>query len=534
MEIKQDYISGHEFMRLPSLCTSKVLSNKVSLDVQIKGVNIIDVPDIVNWVQPGDIMITTAYPFRDDMSQILLIMESISKKGVSGIAIKSKCFIKTITKDMINKADECKLLLVELSPEAIFSNIIYETFQAISYKSIQRYIELQNRIDRLLFNMNNSDSLDRMLELLEEEIHRSIGILEEEGKLIRLPHILSQIMTFTEEHYNSLKQQAVYQNNVILNILDQQYRFYVRPLGNSESHQNYLIVDQTDNSLETFEKRVLENVLPILSIQLRNNQLLQRKVKKYRDRFLLDWAKGMIDDTMDIILFAREYDFNLNKDILYQVGIISILETEKLSKELSVTKMRHYVQSLKSQFLITFDGGELLIILEVQPNADNNQNIKRLLRELETAIGEKVRVALSNPQPLNQVSIAYTEARKVYDISKKLNVPKSIITLEDLGIFTVLSLLPRHDEVKQYVDRNLKNIKEYDQKNNSKLLETLNAYFETGGNAKKASERLYIHYNTMMYRLDKIKSILNRNIDDVEIRLQLQVALKIDTMYKVE
>ena len=59
------------------------------------------------------------------------------------------------------------------------------------------------------------------------------------------------------------------------------------------------------------------------------------------------------------------------------------------------------------------------------------------------------------------------------------------------------------------------------------LLETLEAFFATNGNIIKSAEKLYIHRNTMKYRLDQVEKLLDCSLEDAVVRLQLQLALYI-------
>lgn len=73
---------------------------------------------------------------------------------------------------------------------------------------------------------------------------------------------------------------------------------------------------------------------------------------------------------------------------------------------------------------------------------------------------------------------------------------------------------------------------EYDKEKGTDLVLTLTKYFETQGNLKEMSEELFIHYNTVVYRLQRIREITGIDLDDYEERLNLQIALKILDMIR--
>jgi len=84
--------------------------------------------------------------------------------------------------------------------------------------------------------------------------------------------------------------------------------------------------------------------------------------------------------------------------------------------------------------------------------------------------------------------------------------------------------------VSSFVQRFLEPLKTYDLEHGSSLTQTLEAYLDSSGSTKLTSQILFTHYNTVTYRIDKIQSLLGLNIEDSDIRLQLQIALKLDRL----
>jgi purine catabolism regulator len=71
---------------------------------------------------------------------------------------------------------------------------------------------------------------------------------------------------------------------------------------------------------------------------------------------------------------------------------------------------------------------------------------------------------------------------------------------------------------------------DYDLKHDTNLVETLQMYFQVNRNMKQTAERLFTHYNTVIYRLERVKDILVKDLENPEIQLQLQLALKLHQM----
>uniref|UniRef100_UPI00286EEACB PucR family transcriptional regulator n=1 Tax=Anaerosporobacter sp. TaxID=1872529 RepID=UPI00286EEACB len=535
-----NYIRGRDFINLPSMEGCRVLTGEESLNNKIQGANVIEVPDIIDWLRPADVLITTAFPFRDDLSQLVNLLEQFAEKGIAGIAIKPKRYIDTITKDMIDKANEVGIFVIELHANAVFSDIVFETIQAISYKSMNTYWKVQEQTDRLLSELSNTTTIEDMLTTLCKELKRNLMIVDNSYKKIYAKEYWNT--TDNEEKKQGYWNQQSYEKqeyseNEIEELLVlardniETKKYYIIPFYQKENHSIYMLIHQEKQALSTIERKVIENIIPIISLQIRNSNLLKKQLNQYRDRFLLDWLKGAIIDKLDIVLFAKEFGISLNAEGKYQVAIVSFRgkENDKTIKE-QMSRMQYHFYRLKVKFLIAVDGGEVIIIMESTQEEVPQIVLQKLLQELRIELGENLVVILSNPQPINLVSVAYREVKKMKEISFKCRVKGDIIRYSDLGIYTILSLIPNHPEVHSYIKRFVEPIREYDVKNNTKLLETLITYYELGGNAKEASKHLYIHYNTMMYRLDKVKNILEIDIDHVETKLQLQIALKLDAI----
>jgi purine catabolism regulator len=86
--------------------------------------------------------------------------------------------------------------------------------------------------------------------------------------------------------------------------------------------------------------------------------------------------------------------------------------------------------------------------------------------------------------------------------------------------------------VDRYVLDLLQPLIAYDNHHNKNLLPTLVCYFETNRSIKDTAQILYTHYNTIVYRMERIKQLLAVDFENPDIQLQLQLAIKIYLIYK--
>jgi DNA-binding PucR family transcriptional regulator len=93
-------------------------------------------------------------------------------------------------------------------------------------------------------------------------------------------------------------------------------------------------------------------------------------------------------------------------------------------------------------------------------------------------------------------------------------------------VYRLLLPVAETGELSAFADQVLGKLLRHDSSDKGHLLETLRVYFKNRGNVMKTARALYIHRNTLLYRLDRIREIGAYDLDDAETRLQLQLALR--------
>jgi len=127
---------------------------------------------------------------------------------------------------------------------------------------------------------------------------------------------------------------------------------------------------------------------------------------------------------------------------------------------------------------------------------------------------------------IGQLCKSHEQAKLIVENLSKTN-NSSIIHYDDLGLYRILSFDGLQSELSEFCSDTIKPLIEYDRNNDSELVKTLKYYFQYNGNMKKMSEKMFMHYNTIIYRLQKIKDITGLDIENSESRLNLEIALKI-------
>lgn len=121
----------------------------------------------------------------------------------------------------------------------------------------------------------------------------------------------------------------------------------------------------------------------------------------------------------------------------------------------------------------------------------------------------------------DEIKMSYNEAMKTIFMLRFNHYPSNILHYRNLGIVKLLFELNDTRELEAYCEENIGCIIEYDKKYSTDLLMTLKGYLMNGQNLVKTSSALYIHRNTLVYRLSIMKKLLGHNMDDAVTMLEL-------------
>jgi DNA-binding PucR family transcriptional regulator len=128
------------------------------------------------------------------------------------------------------------------------------------------------------------------------------------------------------------------------------------------------------------------------------------------------------------------------------------------------------------------------------------------------------------------VAAANREVRGVLDTLARFGTHGRVVGVADLGLTALLAGIPDR-RLESFRARHLGALEQHDFDHGTHLVETLRAFLETG-EQQAAARRLDIHPNTLRYRLERVRSIAGVNLDDPESRLNLTVALQVQSMLR--
>ncbi|MPM06868.1 hypothetical protein SDC9_53171 [bioreactor metagenome] len=181
--------------------------------------------------------------------------------------------------------------------------------------------------------------------------------------------------------------------------------------------------------------------------------------------------------------------------------------------------------------------GRVMVALRLTIAEDNKDFVleiaKTLLKKLEAAMApNKFRIGIGrNYKEPAQFNKSFFEACNALSVSQLNRSRDPVSHFTDLGIFRILFDYKNREELFQLYRETVGTIIEYDQKNETEYLNTIRTYLNQKCSVNNTAKKLFVHYNTINYRINKIKSLFGIDLDNEEDRMNLYVGIKTADCY---
>lgn len=310
-----------------------------------------------------------------------------------------------------------------------------------------------------------------------------------------------------------------YTNEFISLDLNETYDYFIRdgytymPFGPKPKNEYYAFVEGTD---ETAYKYV-----SLLSVALSN---LQQFYDEKYDRN--NFVKNVVLDNIlpgDIQLKARELHFN--SSVTRVVFLIRIVASNDVS---AFDVIQNLFPDKSKDFVFTISETDIVLIKEVRPNIESGDLEKlafsiadTLLSEFYTRVNIGVGTVMDN---VRNLAVSFREAQIALEVGKVFDTDKSIISYENLGIARLIYHLPTNlceTFLKEVFKKG--SIESLDQE----TLFTIQKFFENNLNVSETSRKLFVHRNTLVYRLEKIKKLTGLDLREFDHAIIFKIALMV-------
>ena len=254
---------------------------------------------------------------------------------------------------------------------------------------------------------------------------------------------------------------------------------------------------------------------------------IQSLLVAYKERFDKDnFIKNLLLDNLLLVdIYNRAKKLHIDTEVR---RVIFIIETKNEKDSSALDNVRSLLGNKAKDFVTAVDEKNIIIVKEVDANdgyAELSKAAQNIYDILKNDGEEDILIAYGTVvNDIKEVSKSYKEAKLALDVGKIFFSEKSIIAYSTLGIGRLIYQLPI-PLCKMFIREIFegKSPDDFDEE----TLTTINKFFENNLNVSETSRQLYIHRNTLVYRLDKLQKSTGLDLRVFEDAITFKIALMV-------
>lgn len=254
---------------------------------------------------------------------------------------------------------------------------------------------------------------------------------------------------------------------------------------------------------------------------------IQSLLVAYKERFDKDnFIKNLLlDNLLRVDIYTRAKKLHIDTEVR---RVVYIIETNS-EKDSALETVKTLFASKTRDFVTAVDEKNIILVKEVKPN-ETFEEIEKVANTVldminSEAMSKQVHIAYGTVvNDIREVSKSYKEAKLALDVGKIFYSDKCIVGYSNLGIGRLIYQLPL-----PLCQMFIKEIFEGTSPDelDDETLSTINKFFENSLNVSETSRQLYIHRNTLVYRLDKLQKTTGLDLRVFDDAITFKIALMV-------
>lgn len=459
------------------------------------------------FVRNNEFILTTCMSC-EDMDIFVHFIEGLCRLNVTAVAIAMGCYLEDIPREIIGIAERNNLVMITIPWEVAFSSIVEDVFNLLK---LEKNLELeQYRLlkDRLISIFLERKDLKEALNFIETTVAVPCALFDNKGDLI-------------------VKSDGFIEN-------PQESQIFSYKVNHRDIVYAHLSLDLKDRKLTQmermeFDKIIKYNVISPILLWFERNQVIREMELHHKEKFILSLIEQKDKDRETVIAEGKSYGFNLDKSFIALVAKVDfnghLDEESEIIKTLKDMAIR-IAKAEDRDCLVAYSNSFLIIFLE---------DIKESL-EHEKSYIKKFVITMANLYPtltfIWGIGGSYEDCNTIYYsymdaiMSLKSGLQYGTDTINTMNTtleYQVFTELAKNKSIMKIVDKVLEDLSH---DNSMDLLLTLNEYYLNNRNISKTAEKIYLHRQSLNYRLKKIESLTGLALDDPRESFLLELCIK--------
>ena len=541
-------LESEQFPKMKLLCGEK------GLDLEVKGIRIIEIEDMERYLTGGEILITNFQVYLScNDREVEQHFEDLVKSDISGFIVKKIKEYDPTGRRLSLLEKHCKkyeIPLVEISEDSYYWGIIRYVIMQVFDKATARLKYFKVTHDNFnAFILNNNGSCNTASDII-----KFLSVMIENPVVLYYGNLNCMVSTNSDNSKLILSDEIQpYKPNIITKF---QYMKqmkgscvqYVVKFAILNEMEIYITITEENRELTELDYMAIENAIINLQYGFLSEFAQDEEKKTYQRDIIQNILNGLLSskemteaaaqlgmkesDTYRVVDFhtiKKNAQRKYTKEQLHEVGVIVgelmyLLPDALIYRNMDQIVMIQQVDSDQTELEYQKEMEEIEAVIQ--------QSI--LYRKKDTDFQIGIGKSVEGYQRLKESYHEASRAIKYIDIIRLVtgDKNKSVVHYSNLGFFQIFGEIDDMTELERCIPETLKKLYLYDDEHKGELITTLQMYLRNNQSIKKTAGALFVHYRTISYRLEKIKQISGINFDNANEVLAVSNGLIIYKMLK--
>lgn len=516
-----------DVLLLPPLDGASVLGGSAGLDRTVRSVNVMEVPDILDWVRADELLLTTAYPLRDRPETLARLIPELHAHGLAGIAVKPARYIERVPDAVLRDADRLGFPVLALPPSASFNQILNGVLTVLLNRQaarLERAAEIHQRFNDLVLT---GGGLGSIATALAQALARPVALVDASGVLRAATAGFTPDASAVASFLATGCAGTGDPGPLHLELAGQP--LLIQPVRAGDELHGAVVTVQSDEGLTDDAREALQYAATVSALRQVQARAVAEEERRFKTLCLEELVSEHVADRRAVVERGAAFGWDL---AVPRVALVAASTAGPsgvedpsggvpgpLAAALRATAgpaVVHWERSSEVAALVPASAG----VDEARHLAERlRDEVRRRSPQHDVTIG--IGRAAATPDALPR---SFHEARRALHVGR-CSRGAGCHAFEDLGVERLLSGCDA-DELDAYVRAAIGPLIDYDAEHDSALVPTLEQFLALG-NAAEAARRLFIHVNTLRHRLARIEALVGPLTSHPERCLELALALRI-------
>ncbi|MGI8333938.1 PucR family transcriptional regulator [Actinomadura scrupuli] len=549
-------LSVGEVLGVSTLAGARLIGGVTGLGRIVQRLNVMEVPDILAWVKPHELLLTTGYPLRNTPQSLGRLVADLDERGLAALGVKLGRYLDDLPAEMIEQADRLGFPLILLPDDVGFDDILNQVLTDILNRQaavLARTEEVHRALVHIVLGGGGlqevTDELAGLLDVAVIAVDGDRRVLAGSGPQEQLETVRAALLEGTGREAPGLPGYGVQGDHAVV------------PVVAGGFDHGRLIAYSAGGALRETDVGILERAATVAALVITKQQAVAAVESKYRADFLRDVLAGRAGDDDRVISHCTGFGWDLGRPMAVLVAELDPEDPgraaqrpgesrggrpartgsgsaagdgedrqahDRLAAALTTAVRRRDRGAAVASF-----AREVVAVVGIPADGDLS-GLSAVVKDAGAVFGEhqgqrwtfSAGFSRSVETPV-ALPDAYEQAVKAVRVGRQLHGAGAVAHFDQLGVYRLLSLVSDAAELHAFVRETLGELAGDDDPEVLDLRRTLQVLLETNLNVAETARRLHFHYNTLRYRIGKLERMLGPFTEDAHLRLNLTLALHV-------